>query len=337
MRPVMVSSCITYLLLVQSVHGTCTGNAASCKAHSFSQILMVQRHVGTSSGKMVGQRAVVQHHDEGSSASEDDDLGWLAPRGYANPPIGMKIAIAYRGGYHRRLTSFWGQRGGGVQEGADQNQFCSDWWMSRDNIARLIINPLKGAGAEVRTYFHTLNDTACPSFNDKLVRDMGPTDYLIEDAELLHSTTSGYSFIKVLQLVGEWADVTLLLRFDVSYKVPITRWNIQWDMFNVASRGATRARSAFNDLFFIAPREYVGSFIKVLSSPGKYCEQLIGRPTSNSLGVVGWSQNCLQALEGAIGSPRIHFIDPEPTMSGGTDSFCYIDRSCSQEYLDCVA
>jgi len=311
---------------------------------------MVQSHVGTSIGKMVGQRAFVQHHDEflvGSKTNQPDDEGslasedtWLKSRGYANPPRGMKIALAYRGAYHRRLTAGWGEKGGKVQEGADRHQFCSDWWMSADNIARNLIRPLMRAGAEVRTYFHTFNDTACPTFNDKLVRDMRPTDYIIGDDATqdtsVASTDSGYSFIKVLQLVGEWADVTLLIRFDVSYNAPITSWNIRWDMFNIASSGQTNPHGRLNDLFFAAPREHVGNFIKVLNSPGKTCESLISRPDPNSWSELGWSQSCLQMLNATLGSSTgIHFIDPKPQMSGGLDSFCYIDRSCSREYLDC--
>merc|ERR1719343_991983 len=127
------------------------------------------------------------------SLDESNRPTWWRPEGSVLPPHGAKIALAFRGDYHRWTDT-------GFSNGHSDGKACSDYWFSKENIYSSIVAPLEAAGAQLRFYFHTYNDLACPRYDDELVKDMKPTRYKFDES---YASSGGlaYTLREVFKLV----------------------------------------------------------------------------------------------------------------------------------------
>jgi len=223
---------------------------------------------------------------------------WWRPEGSVLPPHGAKIALAFRGDYHR-----WGVKTG-------------DYWYNKDNIRSSIVEPLEaaGQGVQFRSYFHTFSDLSCPEYDDKLVRDMNPTlfkfNYSHEGPE--------YSWVEVLKLVIEddWADHVLFLRFDVQYNAPITAWNIDWQRVNLNFwRCDTHTQNS--DLFVTVPAGKFEAFLSGLQTIRKPYIHIYNIPDIGPI-------HDIDPIEKHVDWVSLPF------------SFCGIVRNVTEDYNTCM-
>lgn len=247
---------------------------------------------------------------------------WWRPEGSVLPSRGSKIALAFRGDYHRWTNSGWAN-------GHTDGKACSDYWVSKDNIYSSIVAPLEAAGAQVRFYFHTYKDLACPHYDDELVKDMKPAQFKFDEGY-----TSGgdlaYSFREVFNLVLEddWADHVLFTRFDVQYNAPITSWDMNWNLINIPF--AHRAQSFVNsDLLITVPRKRFEAFkagLQKHSHPAVY--DGIKVPDSRSHMYVKLFP----------GVQDVHAIDPLQHTDNDAIGYTFLGiiRNCSVDYDTCM-
>merc|ERR1719277_1241298 len=210
---------------------------------------------------------------------------WWVPEGSAKLQ-GVKIAIAFRGDYHRYS-----------KEGFNhcQGPACSDYWVSSSNIEESISQPLKRAGASLRMYVHTFSDVDCPGHDHQLIRAIQPASYKF-DAEYQNVGYKGlsYTYIEVMKLVvmDNWADHVVLIRFDVQYAAPITNWNVKWGSFNFVGY-----RGAVFDVVYVIPATGFAAWLEGLNTTSR-SEQVVGlMPDANSIpgGFAGIVRNCSES------------------------------------------
>jgi hypothetical protein len=227
-----------------------------------------------------------------------DPAGWQRPTQCANCEVPPRVALAYRGHYHRHiLTRHVSSCATGVAPGS--KLVCSDFLNNVDTHWRQLVGPLEAAGAAVKTYFHTYrsgDDKSSQQRDDRLVDLLRPARYdfasystgarirdddddededeaedtFMRDGEDGESSLIVDSFIKVLEMVlqdEESIDAVILARFDVRYRDPITALNVRWNVTNAAHREGPDSwarEKRLSDLFFVLPIEHVKTFIKAL-------------------------------------------------------------------------
>lgn len=249
------------------------------------------------------------------SLAPEQRPNWWRPEGSVHPPEDAKVALAFRGHYHRYSQE-------GFRHCPEIRPACSDYWVSKDNIERTIVEPLKAAKVDLRVYIHTYSDTACPVYDTALLQDLRPSQYKIDT-----NTTDPVSgdltntYVQVMKLVMEdnWADYIVLMRFDVKYNAPITSWNLEWNAVNypfLESKGRNN-----NDLVFTVPKKWFGVFMDGMQ------ERHDGLPSAQ---INLW-------MEANAGQSSVHQIDEHsgPAASAQRLSFLGIVRECSKDYLKC--
>ncbi|CAK0808275.1 unnamed protein product, partial [Prorocentrum cordatum] len=149
------------------------------------------------------------------------------------PPA--RVALAYRGHYHRQVWSKHGAKNGRL--------ICSDFFSNVDTHREMLVGPLEAAGAIVKTYFHT---------------------YQSEDDALL-SQQRDDRLVRVLRPDKKSIDAVVLTRFDLKLREPITLANVRWNVTNAAHKegeDSWKREKRLSDLFFILPIEHVEAFIQ---------------------------------------------------------------------------
>lgn len=210
---------------------------------------------------------------------------WWVPEGSAQL-AGQKIAIAFRGDYHRFSQDGFSHCPGPA---------CSDYWVSQSNIEESIRQPLIRAGAEVRTYFHTYNAKDCVWQDNRLIGAIQPAKYSF-DAEYHNVGYRGlsYTYIEAMKLVVDdnWADHVVMIRFDVQYVAPITNWNLKWGSFNYVHEVGDLGRVV--DFVYIVPASGFTAWLEGLNTTSRSEEIALHMPDTNPIpvGFMGLVRNC---------------------------------------------
>jgi len=223
--------------------------------------------------------------------STADPAGWRHPVPCPSCKPPARVALAYRGHYHRQVWSKHGAKNGRL--------ICSDFFSNVDTHREMLVGPLEAAGASVKTYFHTYQSGGdallSQQRDDRLVRVLRPARYnfsnhlagtrirrdqdedehgdeqnLDSDVEDGLSSLIVDSIIKVLELVlqdKKSIDAVVLTRFDLKLREPITLANVRWNVTNAAHKegeDSWKREKRLSDLFFILPIEHVEAFIQAL-------------------------------------------------------------------------
>lgn len=286
---------------------------------------------------------------EGKELQWDDDSkpGWLMPEMTGAPPKGTNIAIVFRGEYLRS----------GVH---CKPNLCSDYWMNKDNINENVVAPLKKAGANVRLFFHTYSYT--DAADTELVKDLKPDGYRFGDFNGIPWGRDVYSYFEAMKAAMKdgWPDHLMLIRFDVSYRVPITSLDISWGPLNFCSPGGGHYWTDLhkvNDLFFIIPKKYVDHFAAALKVTAGYPPELGLDPPSSVVEreeeneredndgceqIKDWEQDdkfsddivvdvphmVYPTLLKLIGKKNMYFISEKGYTATANDFFLYLNREC---------
>jgi len=293
---------------------------------------------------------------------------WRRPTECANCGPPPRVAIAFRGHYHRKIRT---------KHPIDPKYgfhpfICSDAVHNLDNHMNCLVKPLQAAGSSVKTYFHTYrsgDDEASQQRDDRLVQLLSPARYKFaghsegerlpledpgdgddedvddagameaegfEDGEDWSSRTSSIvsSFIKVLELVlqdKESIDAVVLTRFDLRFRAEITALNVRWNVTNGAHREGLNSwnnEKKVSDIFFVIPIGHVETFIQSLKISAT--NPLHHRPT----GAGHWVYTPF--VEKMGGDPSVlHLIDshisPSTHLPAETPSFLALSRTCTSE------
>lgn len=239
-----------------------------------------------------------------------------------------RIAVAYRGDYHRKALL---SHGGGPTSAYG----CSDFFHNAQSHWRQIVKPLEAEGSSVKTYFHSYRDAACPQRDERLVRELAPARHEFSDG---HLPLIVDSYIKVLQLVlqdEQDIDAVVLSRFDLRYRSPITSLNVQWNVTNVAHREGEKSwatQRKLSDLFFVIPIGHVRPLIHALKESGTH-------PVAHkATGAGHWFWH---PFVNRMGKDALHIIDeqcaPSTYSPSETKTFLGISRGCSEDFDKCPA
>jgi hypothetical protein len=281
---------------------------------------------------------------------------WRRPEQCANCEPPPRVAIAFRGHYHRKIRT---------KHPIDPKfgfhpLICSDAFHNLDSHTKQIVEPLQATGASVKTYFHTYqsgDDEASRQRDERLVQLLSPARYEFaahsegervpleipgdgddydeddtraeEDSQMIVD-----SFIKVLELVlqdKESIDAVVLTRFDLQFRAEITALNVRWNVTNGAHREGSHSwdsEKKISDIFFVIPIGHVETFIESLKISAT--NPLHHRPT----GAGHWVYTPF--VEKMGGDPSVlHLIDshisPSSQFPAETVSFLALSRACTKE------
>mmetsp|Transcript_10578 Transcript_10578/g.28745 ORF Transcript_10578/g.28745 Transcript_10578/m.28745 type:complete len:337 (+) Transcript_10578:22-1032(+) len=167
------------------------------------------------------------------------------------------VAVAFHGHYARTSTRF-------KQSG------CSDFFAAVSNHRRTIFAPLVQTGRQVVTLFHTYHNSGCPIADETLVRVLEPLAFRFDREPLPRIVDSFIAVLKLAYLHADQAHAILLVRFDVLYTAPITRWGISWPCFNIAYRDVRwEQQQKTSDLLFVIPTALTQHLIHALNVSGR--------------------------------------------------------------------
>lgn len=247
--------------------------------------------------------------------------------GCVAPP---RVAIAYRGDYHRKVALSSGTNSAAAVG-------CSDFFHNADYHWKQLVEPLEAAGTRVTTYFHSYRDASCPQRDHRLLRELRPERYEFSDSHLPMIVDS---FIRVLNLVLQDAgsvDAVVLTRFDLRYRAPITSLNVNWNVTNVAHREGEeswKTQRKVSDLFYVLPVAHIRPFMTALRESAR--KHQVNRVDHHSTGAGHWFSHYFVNM---MGRKALHIIDKEfasSTLSPSeTNTFLGISRGCSKDYDVC--
>jgi hypothetical protein len=293
---------------------------------------------------------------------------WLRPAQCAGCKAPPRIALAYRGDYHRKAI---------LLRGPNRTVGCSNFFSNIESHWKHLVRPLEAAGSSVKTYFHTYRgDLSCPQLDDRLVRELRPvryrfsshsssereavrenplyyddededevdesenaarvqkTDYESEDDAYEDTRNIAQSLVQVLELVLEdeqSVDAVVLTRFDLKYRAPITSLNVWWNVTNAAHVESVKAlnrEGRVSDIFFVLPIAHVRPFMKALDASVRH--------KHNHKGAAHW---VWWPLAGKLGLKQLHIIDTHQCSSHKPPSrspcFTAISRACGVDYGVC--
>jgi len=268
--------------------------------------------------------------DEDSAIKPSDDSwapswnAWQRNSSCDNCQPPRRVAIAFRGDYHRRAIL----RDGVTR--ASRSLRCSDFFNSAKNLQQQVVDPLVAAGSVVKTYFHSYVDANCSQRDQRVLRELNPTRHEFSKEYLPRIVDS---FIKVLELVlqdKDDIDAVVLTRFDLRYRAPITSFNIDWGATNVAHkdlRSNWEGREVISDVFYVLPIGHVQTLIDVLNQSAD---------SENSGGAGHWIFN---PFVKRMGRSALNYIDKEIGSSTAapsqSTSFVGISRNCGAEFDTC--
>jgi hypothetical protein len=251
--------------------------------------------------------------------------------------VPKRVAIAYRGDYHRRvlLSHAVEYSDDPDVENSSVAWGCSDFFHNAEQHWQNLVSPLEAAGASVKTYFHSYRDLACPQRDSRLVRELRPRrhEWSRKHLELIVD-----SYLRVLELVLEdedEIDAVVLTRFDLRYREPITAFDIDWSVTNVAHREGEMSwlkQKKMSDLFYVLPIGHVQPLMEALRVSGT-------DPTGHK--ATGAGHWIWYPFTDAMGKDALRFIDQQFTPSfsspSETPSFLGISRRCGADYDGCPA
>jgi hypothetical protein len=194
----------------------------------------------------------------------------------APAPRRKRIAVGFHGAYDRKGSEF--------------DRFsCSDFFQVSDNIESQLLAPLRRS-YDVTTFFHTYRHLECRDKDDALEAFLRPASHKFSDAKLPRIIDS---YLVVIDLIMDAAygsrepalastndtaalralpsdiEYVVLARFDVRYKVPFARLNVEMDKVNFAFRDRKaywKRRRKVSDLFFVMPIHHLAPFRKALDA-----------------------------------------------------------------------
>jgi len=238
------------------------------------------------------------------------------------PP--RRIAVAFRGDYHRR---------GLIRDGvtrASRSVLCSDFFNNAKHFRQQVVDPLVAAGATVKTYFHSYVDANCSERDQRLLHELNPTRHEFSKDYLPRVVDSFISVLKLVLQDENEIDAVVLTRFDLRYRAPITSFNVNWAATNIAHkdlRSNWEGREVISDVFYILPIRHVQPLIDVLDQSAD---------SENSGGAGHWIFN---PFTKRMGRNALNYIDNEIGMSTAAPSqstSCVgISRVCGAEFDTC--
>lgn len=181
-------------------------------------------------------------------------------RARPDPPLPQIVALAYHGHYVRNDTF--------------RHAGHSDFFRVAESQRRMLFEPLRAAGMELRTFFHTYTHRECPGADAELVRILRPAAHEFS-ASALPKIVDSYMRALALVMRHTRADdartAVMLVRFDVAYFVPLTQLPIDWAAFNTPYRDRSSGWKTWrtvSDLLFIFPLNLSTRVLGALSKSG---------------------------------------------------------------------
>lgn len=177
---------------------------------------------------------------------------------------GSHVALCFHGHYHRTNVKH-------------QPSWCTDFRVTLPNIRARIIDPLKHTGVLLRTYLHTYR-SGCAARDASLLAGLQPVAHVILAQPPMRSVDGCIAVLRLAlgdRTAQPPSDAFVLLRFDVTYTIPIDALPLRWDTVNLPSAAVPtwRACELVHDIFAVVARPHVDAFVRSLD--------LMGRPEGN--------------------------------------------------------
>ena len=156
----------------------------------------------------------------------------------SSPPLPPTTVLAYHGDYSRND----GQ--------------CSDFFAAAHNQKTQVVEPLRRLNHRVLTAFDTVR-SPCAARDAALVSFLSPIMHQFRDERSARIVDSYLRVMDIVRRSGVAYDNLILLRFDLMFRVPLSKLSIDWNLANFAFRddaGFWASKRLVSDLLFIFPR-----------------------------------------------------------------------------------